>query len=341
MASGVGTLEIRTSPHILSGYGVDAIMFNVVLALLPATFFAVYAFGSPAALTLAVAVGSCVATEALVNRMSARPSTLGDWSAALTGLLYGLTLPPGLPLWMTAVGGMVAVGLGKAVFGGLGCNPFNPALVGRAFLQAAFPVSMTSWNAAFGADRFAALPASTLTAPFSRATYDAMSGATPLSLWKFEGQMTETTELALGTIAGSTGETGALLIALGGAYLVARNMMSWRIPVAILLTVVVSSGALHLADPARYASPVFMLLSGGLLLGAVFMATDMVGSPMTHLGCVVYGVLIGGLVVVIRTWGGMPEGVMYAILLGNAATPHIDRLIRPTIYGARPAGAPS
>ncbi len=336
----LGTLEIRTSPHILSGYSVDTIMLNVIGALLPVTAFAIHAFGAAAALTLAVAVGTCVACEALSNRLAQRPSTLRDGSAALTGLLYGLTLPPGLPLWMTAVGGVAAVGLGKAIFGGLGTNPFNPALVGRAFLQTAFPVAMTSWMPAFGEGRFSSFPGSTLTAPFGQPTYDAVSGATPLALWKFDGRITSSTDLAFGTISGSTGETGALLILLGGAYLVARNMMSWRIPAAILATVAVSSGLLNLVDAARYASPLFMLLSGGLMLGAVFMATDMVGSPMTHLGQIVYGALIGVLVVVIRVWGGMPEGVMYAILLGNAATPHIDQWIRPTSFGARPVEGP-
>ena len=196
---------------------------------------------------------------------------------------------------------------------------------------------MTTWIPAFGADRFASLPASTLTLPFSRAAVDGVTTATPLALWKFERQLSETGDLAFGVVAGSTGETSALLILLGGAYLVARNMMNWRIPVAILGAVAAASGALHLLDPQAYASPLFMLTAGGLMLGAVFMASDMVGSPMTHIGCVLYGVLIGLLVVVIRVWGGMPEGVMYAILLGNAVTPHIDRFIRPVRYGATPA----
>jgi electron transport complex protein RnfD len=337
MAGASRTLEIRSSPHILSGHSVDTIMFNVVLALLPVSIFAVYAFGAAALLTLSVAVVTCLATEQLACWVGGRESTLGDWSVAITGLLYGLTLPPGLPLWMIAVGGVVAVGLGKALFGGLGCNPFNPALVGRAFLQAAFPVSMTSWIPAFGADRFSSLPASTLTPPFTQATTDGITSATPLALWKFEGQLTDASDMAFGVVSGSTGETSAALILLGGAYLIARNMMNWRIPASILATVAAASGALHLLDPQAYASPLFMLFAGGLMLGALFMASDMVGSPMTGAGCFVYGVLIGVLIVVIRVWGGMPEGVMYAILLGNAVTPHIDQLIRPKIYGATPA----
>jgi electron transport complex protein RnfD len=332
------TLEIRTSPHILSGHSVDTIMFNVVLALLPVAAFAVFAFGAAAALALGVAVASCLVCEELACRLGGRESTLGDWSVVITGLLYGLTLPPGLPLWMVAVGGFVAVGLGKVLFGGLGMNPFNPALVGRAFLQAAFPVAMTSWTPAFAAGRFVSLPASTLTAPFTRPLYDGLSGATPLALFKFEGLPTDPADLALGLVGGSIGETCGLLILLGGGYLIARNMMNWRIPAALLGSVVVLSAGLHTALPAVCPSPLVMLFSGGLLLGALFMATDMVASPMTALGCWIYGALIGFLVVVIRAWGGMPEGVMYAILLGNAVSPHIDRWIQPRVYGTASAG---
>jgi electron transport complex protein RnfD len=329
------TLEIRTSPHILSGYSVDTIMFNVVLALVPVTAFAVFAFGLAGLLTLSVALVACVLTEHLICRATGKPTTVGDWSVTITGLLYGLTLPPGLPLWMVAVGGMICVALGKALFGGLGYNTFNPALVGRAVLQAAFPVAMTTWIPGFMADRFSSLPSSTLTLPLSEPAVDAITSATPLALWKFSREATATADLALGFTSGSTGETSSVLILVGGIYLIARNMMNWRIPASILAAVIVSSGALHLVDPSRYASPVFMVFSGGLMLGAMFMASDMVGSPMTSLGCYLYGALIGLITVVIRTWGGLPEGVMYAILLGNAATPHLDRWIRPTVYGTR------
>ena len=335
MAKAGKTLEIRTSPHILSGYSVDTIMFNVVLALLPITGFAVYAFGLAGLLTLSMALASCVLTEHVICRLASKPTTVGDWSVTITGLLYGLTLPPNLPLWMVAVGGVICVAMGKALFGGLGYNTFNPALVGRAVLQAAFPVAMTSWIPGFGAGRFSSLPLSTLTLPFTEPEYDALTSATPLALWKFGREATDTADLALGFISGSAGETSSVLILLGGIYLIARNMMNWRIPVAIFGAVIVLSGALHLVDPGRYASPVFMLFSGGLMLGAMFMATDMVGSPMTSRGCYLYGALIGLVTVVIRTWGGLPEGVMYAILLGNAVTPHLDRWTRPTIYGAR------
>ncbi|MBK8977400.1 MAG: RnfABCDGE type electron transport complex subunit D [Planctomycetes bacterium] len=327
------TLVIRSSPHIVSGASVDTIMFHVVVALLPISAFAIYAFGLTALTTLGAAIVACVVAEALLNRVAGNSGTLGDWSAVVTGLLYGLTLPPGLPLWMVAVGGFLAIGVGKFLFGGLGYNPFNPALVGRAMLQAAFPVAMTTWLPALTAGRFARLPSSALALPFCEPTYDVLTGPTPLSAWKFDHVAEAASDLALGYVSGSTGETCAVLILLGGVYLALRRMMSWRIPVAILATVALLSAVLHAIEPARYASAPFMLLSGGLMLGAVFMATDMVSSPMTHPGAIVYGVVIGALVVVIRTWGGMPEGVMYAILLGNALTPLIDQQIRPRTYG--------
>jgi electron transport complex protein RnfD len=233
---------------------------------------------------------------------------------------------------MVASGGMIGVGIGKFLFGGLGYNAFNPALVGRAILQAAFPAAMTHWPET--PHRFVSLPSSTLALPLTKPQYDGISGATPLASWKFDHVSTNTADLFIGTVPGSTGETCALLILLGGVYLVARGMMSWQIPVAILTTVAICSESLHAINPDRYAGPLFMLFSGGLMLGAVFMATDMVASPMTHLGCVIYGVLIGWLVVMIRVWGGMPEGVMYAILMGNAVSPHIDNWIQPRVYGS-------
>ncbi|MGD8316324.1 MAG: RnfABCDGE type electron transport complex subunit D [Myxococcales bacterium] len=335
MAAPEKTLEIRTSPHILSGSGVDSIMFNVVLALLPVTAFAIFAFGLAGLLTLSMALVSCVLTEHLICRATGKPTTIGDWSVTITGLLYGLTLPPSLPLWMVAVGGVICVAMGKALFGGLGYNTFNPALVGRAVLQAAFPVAMTTWIPGFLAGRFSSVPSSTLTLPFTRPEVDAITSATPLALWKFSHEATPIDNLALGFTSGSAGETSSALIIAGGIYLIARNMMNWRIPASILAAVFVFSGALHLVDPTRYASPVFMIFSGGLMLGAMFMASDMVGSPMTSLGCYLYGALIGVITVVIRTWGGLPEGVMYAILLGNAVTPHLDRWIRPRVYGTK------
>ena len=326
-------LEIGSSPHITSGDSVEVIMRNVVIALIPVSGFAIFTFGSAVALVLATAIISCIATEHILCQLSGRPSTIGDWSVAITGLLYGLTLPPDLPLWMVAVGGIFAVAIGKFLFGGLGNNAFNPALVGRAFLQAAFPQAMTHWAAPLGDSRFIELPTSTLALPFAQPAYDAVTAATPLAVMKFDGIQAANRELLLGLTSGSAGETCAVLILLGGAYLVARNMMNWRIPMSIFTTVAVITWMFNFHNPELFPTPAFMLFSGGLMLGAVFMATDMVASPITDAGCWLYGFLIGGLVVVIRFWGGMPEGVMYAILLANAVSPHIDRLIKPTVFG--------
>lgn len=329
------TLHISTSPHLVKHRSVEVIMRNVVYALLPASFFSVYAFGLNAALVLITAVLSCVLTEHVLCRISKKETTVNDWSAVITGLLLGLTLPPIFPLWMTFLGGVFGIGMGKFLFGGLGYNVFNPALVGRAVLQAAFPVAITTWYAAFLGDRFSSIHASVLTPPLMEPVLDASSGATPLSAFKFDGITTDTMDLALGLVGGSTGETSAILILLGGLYLALRNFMNWRIPVAILATVYIFSGILYLINPMVYPPPGFMLFSGGLMLGAVFMATDMVASPITSFGVIVYGILIGILVVIIRIWGGLPEGVMYAILLANAASPHIDRLIRYRVYGTK------
>jgi electron transport complex protein RnfD len=192
---------------------------------------------------------------------------------------------------------------------------------------------MTSWTPALAAERFSSLPSSTFTIPFAAPTYDGLSGATPLALMKFDGQLTDTGDLLLGLTNGSAGETCALLILAGGLYLAARNMLNWRIPAAILATVALLSWGFNMMEPSVYPPPGFMLFSGGLMLGAMFMATDMVASPITGAGCIVYGVLIGVLITVIRFWGGMPEGVMYAILLANAVSPHIDSLIQPRVFG--------
>jgi Na+-translocating ferredoxin:NAD+ oxidoreductase subunit D len=333
-------LDLHPSPHIVSGNSVERIMRNVVCALMPVAGFAVFAFGLSGLLTLLTATLCCLATEYALDRIATRPSRVTDGSALVTGLLFGLTLPPTLPLWMVVVGGVFAVGVGKQLFGGLGSNCFNPALVGRAFLQAAFPQAMTTWNAALLPDRFHSISARTFTPPLSQPLSgpDGMTAATPLSAWKFEGATSDTWQLMVGMTDGSLGETSALLILLGGAWLMARRMMNWRITIAMLASVAVLSGLLHGWDPVRYAGAPFMLFSGGLMLGAVFMATDMVASPMTGRGCAVYGALIGVIVVVIRVWGGMPEGVMYAILLGNAASPHIDRMTQHRVFGTARSG---
>lgn len=327
------TLHISTSPHIRKPISTDVIMRNVVYALLPVAGFSVYAFGLNALFVIITALIACVATEHVLCRLSGKPSTIGDWSAVITGLLLGLTLPPIFPLWMTFAGGVLAIGVGKFAFGGLGYNVFNPALVGRAILQAAFPVAITTWHPSFMDGRFTDISSSVLAIPFMEPVVDAYSGATPLSAFKFGGITTPVNDLAFGLISGSAGETCAVVILLGGLYLAVRKMLNWRIPVAILLTVFVFNGLLWLVDPDTYPTPLFALFSGGLMLGAVFMATDMVASPLTAKGVAAYGVFIGLMVVIIRTWGGLPEGVMYAILLANAVSPHIDKLFQNRVYG--------
>ncbi|WP_455374876.1 RnfABCDGE type electron transport complex subunit D [Kaarinaea lacus] len=332
------TLIIKSSPHIATGLSVEIIMRNVVFALLPAAFYSIYVFGLNALLVLLTATLSCVITERVLCKLFDTPNSINDWSATITGLIYGMTLPPGLPLWMVIIGGVIGISVGKFLFGGLGFNVFNPALVGRAFLQAAFPAAMTHWIPAFAPERFESITSSTLAIPFAKPVYDAISTATPLAAMKFDSQLTDNVDLFMGTTSGSTGETGALLLLLGGAYLIARNMMNWRIPAGIFLAVILISAIFYNIDSTRYAPPLFMLFSGGLMLGALFMATDMVASPMTHMGCFIYGILIGVLIVIIRYWGGLPEGVMYAILIANALSPHIDRLVQPIPFGTRDNG---
>ncbi len=342
------TIELRTSPHAHAGEDVVRIMRNVVFALLPICAFTVWQFGLSAVALLVVVTLTCLGSERLFNSLRDRPSSLGDWSATITGLLLALTLPPGFPLWMGAVAGFIAIAMGKALFGGLGMNTMNPALIGRAFVQAAFPVAITTWTPAFFEGRFTGFVPTSLAPPFLQApsisdwvasvTVDAFSGATPLALQKFEGIPTETLDLLLGTTAGSAGETSALLILLCGLYLAARRMLDWRIPVTVMASAAATAGIFFLIDPARYPDPLFVLFSGGLMLGAWFMASDMVGSPVTPLGVIIYGLLIGVVTVVIRLFGGLTEGVMYAILLGNAATPLIDQLTQPRVFGAQRSG---
>lgn len=329
------TLDISTSPHIFKGRSTDQIMKNVVWALLPVVFFAVYSFGMNALLVIATATFGSVLTEHVLCKLSKKQTTVGDYSAVITGILLGLTLPPSFPLWMAFIGGVIGIALGKYIFGGLGYNVFNPALVARAVLQAAFPVAITTWHPAFLPDRFSTISGSVLTLPFMEPKFDAISGATPLSAFKFDGITTSISELAFGQISGSAGETSAVIIILGGLYLIARNMMNWRIPVAVLTSAFVLSGILYLINSEVYPSPWFMLFSGGLMLGAVFMATDMVSSPITPIGLWIYGGIIGILTIVIRVWGGLSEGVMYSILLANAISPHIDSFIKNRVYGTQ------
>lgn len=332
------TLHISTSPHLAKPISTPKIMWHVVLALSPLVFFSGYVFGVGAVLVIFTAVISCVLTEHWLCTLSRKETTIGDGSATITGILLGLILPPIFPLWMTFLGGMIAIGMGKFIFGGLGCNVFNPALVGRAVLQAAFPVAMTTWMAPLGEMRFSLIHSSLFTFPFMKPVIDGMTGATPLSAFKFDGVTADAMDLAVGYVSGSTGETSSILILLGGLYLSIRKFLDWRIPIAILATVFLLSGVFYQIDPEIYPAPTFMLFSGGVMLGAVFMATDMVASPVTSMGTALYGVFIGLLICVIRLWGGLPEGVMYAILIGNAVSPHIDRLITNRVYGTKRKG---
>jgi electron transport complex protein RnfD len=320
-------LELAASPQLHTPDSTERIMWSVVASLMPILGAAVWFFGISALLVVAAAVAGAIVTE----RVAGPRSVLRDGSAVITGLMLGLILPPGFPLWMAFTGGVVAIGFGKLIFGGLGQNVFNPALVGRAFLQAAFPAAITTWPAR--GDAWYELQGDNFAIPLMSPRVDVVTEATPLGLMKFERTGTELSALFIGNVGGSIGETSALLILLCGAWLAWKRYLQWRIPAAIFATVALLSGILWSIDPQRYADPLFMLGSGGLAFGAVFMATDMVTSPVTRAGAWVFGAGIGALVVLIRTWGGLPEGVMYAILLMNALVPFINRATRPRVFG--------
>ena len=295
-------LIVTSSPHIRAQNSVPKIMWSVVIALLPAVFAAVYFFQARAISVVLAAVVGAVLTEYIFQRVRNKKIMIKDGSAVVTGLLLALTLPPSIPLWTAFFGSVVAIGLGKQVFGGIGQNPFNPALVGRAFLTASYPVLMTTW------------------------TVDGVSSATPLSQMKMEGIATDTWNLFVGQIGGSLGETSAIALLLGFSYLLYKGYVNWRIPLAMV-------GTVFLGTFAFGSDPIFHLFAGGLMLGALFMATDMVSSPTTKLGRWIFGLGAGLLVVIIRLWGGYPEGVMYSILLMNTAVPLINRYTRPRSLG--------
>lgn len=321
-------LRIAASPHVHSPHSTPRIMWTVTATLVPLVAAAIYWFGPSAALVIAASTAGAVLTERAFGRRDA----LGDGSAVITGVLLGLILPAGFPMWMAFVGGAFGIGFGKLVFGGLGQNIFNPALLGRAFLQAAFPTAITTWPA--DPASWWALRGDNLALPLmSPDTADLVTSATPLGAWKFERVGTELMDLMIGRTGGSLGETSGLLILLLGLYLAVKKYLDWRIPASILLTVVLFSGLLWLVDPTRFRDPLFMVFSGGLMLGAVYMATDMVTSPITAKGAWIYGLGIGLLVVLIRVWGGLPEGVMYAILLMNAMVPFLNRWTQPRVFG--------
>jgi electron transport complex protein RnfD len=329
-------LLLTASPHLKSPDSTPRIMWNVVGSLVPIVLVAVYYFGPSAILVMGAAILGAMGTEWLFGPKK----SLWDGSAAITGILLGLCLPAGFPLWMAFLGGAFGVAFGKLVFGGLGQNPFNPALVGRAFLQAAFPTAITTWPStemSWGAIRGAnfAVPLWT-----GEPGADVVTAATPLGDWKFDGigywnmeDASDLWQLMMGNTGGSLGETAGILILVCGGYLALRRYLNWRIPVGIFVTVFLFSEVLFLIDGEAFPPPFFMLFSGGLMLGSMYMATDMVTSPVTNLGAWIFAGGIGVLVVLIRVWGGLPEGVMYAILLMNALVPFIDRATQPRVFG--------
>ncbi|WP_209262333.1 RnfABCDGE type electron transport complex subunit D [Thiorhodococcus minor] len=326
-------LLVQPGPLLKQPLTTSMAMRDVLIALAPATLAGIWMFGLGALLVLLACIGGAVLTEWAFLPADERRDQLGNGSALVTGLLLGLTLPPALPLWMAFLGGVVSIGLGKIIWGGLGYNLFNPALVGRAFLLAAFPVAMTTWSAQTGSADFFQVPASNLAAPLMHVDYDGVTSATPLGLMKFQQESTALWDLMIGKTSGCIGETSGLLLILGGLFLAFRRDLDWRIPVSILAAVAAFSSLLFLIDAERYPGPLFSIFSGGLLIGAFYMATDPVSSPLTPRGAWIFGIGIGLLVVLIRVFGGFPEGVMYAILLMNAATPLIDRYTQPRVFG--------
>jgi Na+-translocating ferredoxin:NAD+ oxidoreductase subunit D len=339
------SIEIRSAPHIKGPRTVEQIMRHVVWSLMPICAFFVFQYGLSALASLVVVTASCLATERFFVRRGGQSGDISDFSAVITGLLLALSLPPGFPLWMGAVAGCVAIALGKALFGGIGFNVFNPALIGRAFVQAAFPQAIATYTPSFLPGRFYELIPSSMALPLMQPAsitewlkakqFDALAGATPLAKWKFEGVLANAEELLTSLSGHMAVGPSPVLILVCGAYLALRRFMDWRIPAAILGSAGLTAWLLFAFDGTRYPNPFFMMFSGGLILGAVYMATDMATSPVTPKGMWVYGALIGLLTVIIRYYSGLPEGVMYAILLANAATPLIEKITQPTPFGKR------
>ena len=316
-------LIVSPSPHVHGKDRTSRIMLDVVIALLPALLVSTWVFGWSVLAVTGVSVACCVIFEYLIQRFMLRgPLTINNYSAVVTGILLAFNLPSSIPLWMVAIGAFVAIGIAKMTFGGLGKNPFNPALVGRVFMLLSFPVAMTTFPE----------------------LADAATGATPLSAMKgalASGQtvpeamaMFSYQDLFIGFKSGSFGEVSALALLLGFVWLLIRKVISWRIPVYVLGTMAIFTGILWLANPDAYMSPVFHLLTGGAILGAVFMATDYVTSPMTNKGMLIFGIGIGFITILVRIWGSYPEGMSFAILIMNAFVPLIDKYITPRRFGA-------
>lgn len=330
-------LIVSSSPHLHEPQNVRRIMLIVILTLLPACATGVFFFGLPALWVLTVSTVSCVGFEALFCRMSGRSCEIGDLSAVLTGILLGMNLSAATPWWVCVVGALLAMGLGKHIYGGLGYNPFNPALVGRVGLLIAFPGYLTTWVPPDGGKWAAELA--------NGATMDAVTTATPLyaiptALQTAGGESVNLPPLPyldyfLGKMGGCIGETSVLALLLGGLVLIALRFIRWEVPVAFIGTVFAVTGLVHLIAPGAQPPPLFHLLTGGLFLGAFYMATDMVTTPMTRTGTVIFGVGCGLVTAVIRVWGSYPEGVSFSILFMNALTPLIDRYTRRTPFGAR------
>ncbi len=321
------TTIISGSPHVHSGRTSKKIMYDVIIALTPALLAAIYIFGTKALILIVTTVLSCVVFEYTIQKylMKTRVS-VADGSAVVTGVLLAFNLPSNLPIWMVIVGSLVAIGIAKMSFGGLGFNIFNPALVGRVFLLISFPVQMTTWP------------------KVAKQTADAVTGATPLGLIKeglnYGETMTEITsklptnlDLFLGTVGGSLGEISAVALLIGAAYLFIRKIISWHIPVIVLATMAVITGVFWLIDPEQYVNPLIHILSGGAILGAFFMATDYVTSPMSAKGKIIFAIGVGTITVVIRLFGAYPEGVSFAILIMNAFVPLINTYFKPRRFG--------
>ena len=320
-------LFISTSPHIHCGDTIERNMHWVITALIPALIASFMVFGIGALIVTVTAVASCMLFEWLISRflLGRERSTLGDGSAIITGMLLAFNLPSNIPLYQIVMGSLVAIGIGKMVFGGLGNNPFNPALVGRVFMLISFPTRMTSWPE-----------------PHQLLSYtDATTCATPLNLiGQISGgnaaaadSLPSVWNLFLGNTAGCIGEVSALALLIGVIILLCKKVITWHIPVSILATVAVLTGIMWIVNPDLYVNPLYHLCSGGLMLGACFMATDYVTSPMTHKGMVWYGIGIGFLTVIIRFFGSYPEGMSFAILIMNAIVPLINNWCKPKHFG--------
>lgn len=316
-------LTISGSPHIHSGLSVKRIMWGVVIAMLPALVVSVYYFGLGAIKVSITAVLACLLFEYVINKyLLKKPNSISDGSAVITGLLLAFNLPSNLPIWMIIIGAFVAIGIAKMSFGGLGNNPFNPALVARVFMLISFPVNMTSW------------PVPNPITSFS--TLDAITGPTPLGIIREGGNISELPSylnMFIGNMGGSLGEVSALALLIGGIYMLFKKIITWHIPISFIGSAVLFSGILYYVDPTKYVDPIFHILAGGMILGAIFMATDMVTSPMTHKGQLIFGIGCGLITILIRVFGSFPEGVSFAILIMNGFTPLINKLVKPKRFG--------